>query len=129
MNSFNAVGRVGQDAIIRYTTAGDPILGWSIAVSSGYGKNEVTTWVNCSLFGKRAEKLADMIRKGQQIGITGEILLREYESKGSKKQSLECRVNDVTLIGSKSDSNETYTAPDNAQPVPSNFDDFEDAPF
>ena len=60
----------------------------------------MTTWLSCSLFGKRAETLAPMLLKGTKIGITGEISARTYKAKdGTEKSVTECRINDVTLLG------------------------------
>jgi single-strand DNA-binding protein len=107
MNQLNAIGRVGKDAEVRYTNDQTPIASWSLAISSGFGEKAVTTWLNCSLFGKRAEKLAQYIIKGSQMGVTGEILLREYVDKeGMKKSTLECRVNDLTLVGGRQTNSE-----------------------
>jgi single-strand DNA-binding protein len=71
-------------------------------LTSGYGDKAVTTWLNCSLWGKRAETLAPMLLKGTQIAITGELTNRSYADKsGVNKFSLELRVNDITLLGKK----------------------------
>ena len=60
----------------------------------------MTTWLRCSLFGKRAETLAPMLLKGTKIGITGEIKLNKWPDKdGVEKYSLECNVRDITLLG------------------------------
>lgn len=105
MNVLNCIGRVGRDAEMRYTQNGDPICQWSVAIDIGYGDNRKTTWLNCSLFGKRGESLVNYIRKGDQIGVTGAIFLNEYETKaGGNGARLECRVNDVTLISQKDEA-------------------------
>jgi single-strand DNA-binding protein len=107
MNSLNATGRTGQDAKLSYTANKDAILNFSLSLTSGYGEKQTTTWLNCNLWGKRAEILAPMLLKGTQIGITGEISLRPYKAKdGTEKTSLECRVSDVTLLGSKDKSSQ-----------------------
>jgi len=104
MNILTATGNLGRDCEVRFMADATPVGSFSFALSSGYGKNAKTTWIDCSLFGKRAETLAPMLLKGTQIGITGEISLRPYKAKdGTEKSSLECRVNDVTLLGGKSD--------------------------
>lgn len=105
MNSWNFTGNTGGDAVVKYLPSGDAITSFSVAVRAGYGKNEVTSWVNCSIYGKRGESVAPLIKKGNQIGVSGEALLRTWDAKdGSKGSSLECRVNDVTLLGSKNNS-------------------------
>jgi single-stranded DNA-binding protein len=64
-----------------------------------------------------------MLLKGTQIGITGEISLRPYKAKdGTEKSSLECRVNDVTLLG-KSEK------PSQKLDVVDSFDDDGSLPF
>ena len=104
MNNLNAIGNVGKDAEVKYLSSGDAVANFSFALTSGYGEKQQTTWLNCSLFGKRAETLAPMLLKGTKIGITGELTNREYLSNGEKRYSLECRLNDVTLLGKKDES-------------------------
>lgn len=102
MNQLNAIGGVGRDAEIRYTPDGKAIANFSFALTSGYGDKQITTWINCSMFGKRAETLAPMITKGVRIGVTGELVNRPWVDKnGNEKFSLELRVSDVTLLGKK----------------------------
>lgn len=97
MNVFNAIGRVGKDAIVRYTQSGKAVAGWSLAVDDGWGQNKQTVWLDCSLWGDRAEKLAPFITKGAQIGVTGSIGTREHDG----KTYVTLRVQDVTLLGGK----------------------------
>lgn len=132
MNVLNAIGGVGKDAELRYTSGGDAICQFSFALTSGYGDKQVTTWLNCNLWGKRAETLAPMLLKGTKVGITGELTNRPYTDKqGVEKHSLEVRVSDVTLLSKKDAS----TSSAQRQDTPSNeqdkgFDDFEsDIPF
>jgi single-strand DNA-binding protein len=102
MNNLSATGNIGGDAEVRHTADGTIITSWSVAVSSGYGKNEKTNWVRCSLFGKRGETLAQYLKKGTQVGVNGEISLNEFEAKdGSIKTTLELNVSNVTLLGKK----------------------------
>ncbi len=111
MNNLNATGRLGQDAKLSYTANQDPICNFSLSLTAGYGDKATTTWLNCNLWGKRAEILAPMLLKGTQIGVTGEISLRPYKGKdGTEKSSLECRVGDVTLLGGKSEGGATKPA-------------------
>ena len=98
MNNLNAIGRVGaKDAITRYTQAGEPVTGWSMAVDSGYGDKKQTLWIDCSAWGKRFERVAEYITKGAQLGVTGELGTREHEG----KTYITLRVADVTLLGDK----------------------------
>lgn len=126
MNSWNFTGNTGRDAEIKFLPNGDAITNFSVAVKSGYGKNEVTSWVNCSIYGKRGEAVAPFILKGVQIGVSGEGLLRTWDTKeGGKGSALECRVNDVTLLGAKA-SGENGTSQRQAPQSNEQKEDFQD---
>lgn len=104
MNVLNAIGNINNPEL-RYTQDGTPILQFSFALNSGYGEKRVTSWINCSLFGKRAETLAPMLNKGDKVGISGELTNRKYVDKqGAEKYSLELRINELTLLSSKGDT-------------------------
>ena len=98
MNICTFIGRVGaKDAITRFTQAGKPVTGWSIAVDSGFGDNKQTLWIDCNWWGERSQKVAEYIRKGDRIGVSGELGTREHEG----KTYLTLRVAEVTLCGNK----------------------------
>ena len=112
MNCWNFTGNLGQDAESRFTSGGDAITSFSVAVKAGYGDKATTTWVRCSLFGKRGEAVAPYLKKGTQVGVSGEAALREWTDKeGGKRTSLEVRVNDVTLLGGKPERHEPKQEP------------------
>lgn len=128
MNQFNGIGRIGQNAELRTTPNGTQVAQFSVAIDSGWGENKVTTWLRCILWGSRAEKLAPMIVKGDRIGVTGEISLREWEGKDGKRQSLELKVSDVTLLGEKRQQSAERSQPQR-EPAGGGFTDLEDIPF
>ena len=96
MNNFNFTGNLGNDC--RPGQAGQtPVVNFSVAVKSGYGQNEQTIWVDCALFGNRATALDPYLTKGQTVAVRGELGTREHNG----KTYIACKVNDVTLVGSK----------------------------
>lgn len=129
MNSLNFTGNIGRDAEIRYTAKQEPIVSFSVALSSGYGDKAITTWLNCTGFGARYEKVAPYLVKGSQVGITGEFQARPYTTKeGVEKLSLEVRIVDLTLLGSRKDADGGNVAPQRQESGPNNqgFNDFEE---
>lgn len=121
MNNFNAIGRIGRDAVTRFTQSGKAVTGWALAVDSGWGDNKKTTWLDCTLWGERGQKLADHIRKGDRLGVTGEIATREHDG----KTYVTLDVKDVTLLGDKREAppqQRDKPAPKQAAPA----DDFAD---
>lgn len=97
MNVCNFIGRVGRDAVVRFTQGRKAVTGWSLAVDRGWGDNKQTTWIDCSLWGERGERVADYIKKGAQLGVSGEIGTREHEG----KTYVTLDVREVSLIGGK----------------------------
>lgn len=90
-------GRLGKSAELRRTQNGDPVLSFSVAVNDGYGENKSTMWFDCSMFGKRGEKLVDFLEKGKEVTITGELGRREHAG----KTYLTVRVGELDMHGGK----------------------------
>jgi single-strand DNA-binding protein len=108
VNNWNFTGNLGKDAESRFTPGGDAVVQFSVGVKSGYGDKATTTWARCAMWGKRGEAVAQYLTKGQLVGISGEVTLREYTDKeGAKRSSLEVRVNDLTLLGGKRDGEQS----------------------
>lgn len=98
MISMTVAGNVGRDAQLRRTQGGDPVLGFSVAVDMGKDRNgqkRDAVWVNCSIWGKRAESLETYITKGTKLVLTGRPGVNVYEGKGS----LTLSVIDLTFMG------------------------------
>ena len=132
MNVYTFTGNLARDAKINSTEKGDSVGSFSVGVKSGYGDKAVTNWINCSLWGKRADSLAPYLMKGQGVAISGELSLRKYKSKdGTEGASMEVRVQDVTLIGNKEDRAPMtpQMASKSMSKADGGFDNFEDVPF
>ena len=120
------IGRIGKDAVIRHTQKGGAVTGFSVASYSGYGDNKKTAWVNCAIWGKRGEKLADYLTKGQQVTVIGELTEDEYEG----KKSLKLNVADIALQGGKKDGEAPKPSKPATKPQADDFDPFgDDVPF
>ena len=104
MNLLVATGNLGKDAEIRYTETQKPVINFSVPMSAGWGDRKQTIWLNCSMWGDRGLKLADYLKKGKMVCVSGELSTREYESSGEKRVSHELNVKDVTLCGGREES-------------------------
>ncbi len=119
MNLGIFTGNLGRDVEVRHTNAGKAIASFALAVKSGWGDNQKTMWVRCVLFGKRAEGgLIQYLTKGTQVAVSGEMSLNEWTDKdGNAKQTLECKVGELDLIGGKQQAPQRQAAPQQAAPV------------
>ena len=70
MAQLVGVFRIGEDAVVRYTQSGEPVAGLLLAYNHGRkgddGKRP-SQWISASLWGKRAEAMAQYLTKGSQI--------------------------------------------------------------
>ena len=105
MISVAAAGNLGKDSELKFTANGDGILSFSVACRTGYDKQaqkEKTTWLNCSLFGKRAETLSEMLKKGTKCTVFGSMEEQQWtDNEGNKHSRWQCNVNEVVLQGGK----------------------------
>ncbi len=106
--SIVIVGNVGRDAELKYTPQGIAVLKFSVAVNKTIGKGDdkrqTTTWFNVTLWRDRGEALADYVKAGMQVLVTGEVTNSAYIGKdGKPAASLELTANDVKLLTSKAE--------------------------
>ncbi|MBK6463587.1 MAG: single-stranded DNA-binding protein [Myxococcales bacterium] len=101
MISATVAGRLGADAQMR-EVGSDDLCEFSVAVDERVKGERRTTWVRCTLWGKRGAALAPHLRKGDAVTVVGALSVRLYESKkdGSTQASVEVKVSEVTLQGS-----------------------------
>lgn len=93
-------GRLGNDAQLRRTQSGTPVLNFPLATDSGVGEKRSTSWVDCALFGRRAESLAPHLKKGSAITAFGELVQRQFQRKdGTEGYGLALRVVELELQG------------------------------
>lgn len=131
-------GNMGKDAVQRFTQSGDSVVQFSLPVKSGYGDKAKTSWINCSLWGKRGESVFPYLKKGTLVGVSGEWSMNEYTDKeGQKRASPELRVAELALLGGKPEGQKSGGGSGNApqldrpkQADSTGFDDMsDDIPF
>ena len=98
-SSITVVGHVGKDPELK-DLGNTQVLNWSMAVNYKRGRVDQTNWYRVALFGKRAEVLAQYVKQGDPIMVTGEFYTRDYErNDGTPGYSLEINANEVVLLG------------------------------
>lgn len=100
MNIMAFTGNLGDSARVneKQTLADFPV-----AVRSGWGEHEKTSWVRCKILGKRAaSKLPDLLTKGTKVAVTGELVVETYEKRdGTKGTNVVCLVRDIDVLSEK----------------------------
>ena len=109
------VGNLGRDPELRYTPSGRPVTEFSVAVNQS-SKNqqtgewvEATDWFRVSVWGDRAERAAENLRKGTRVLVDGRFRTREYETKdGRKGLSLEITADSVLSLDRREGGEGTF---------------------
>ena len=105
MLNITAHGNLGKDPELK-DLGGNQVANFSIAVRTG--KDE-TTWINCTVWGKRAEVVMQYLHKGDKVTVAGSGKVRTYQAKdGTEGKSLELNVSDFTLPAKTSEGNADF---------------------
>ncbi|HET9456467.1 MAG TPA: single-stranded DNA-binding protein [Candidatus Limnocylindrales bacterium] len=90
------IGNLGADPEMRYTPNGRPVTQFNVAVNQSTKNQqtgewvEATDWFRISVWGDRAERAAENLRKGNRVFVEGRFKTREFEGRdGQKRTSLE----------------------------------------
>ena len=98
----NVVGNLGKDSEIRSLDTGS-VTNFSIA-STDYNRKtnrKDTTWIDCSMWGKRGESLSPYLKKGQKVSVSGRLTIDSYTSNkdGEVRFSTKINVDQIELCG------------------------------
>lgn len=101
------VGNIGGEPEMRYSSSGSPFLRFNVA-SNGRRREQsgewvdTTEWVRCTVFGKRAESLQTILKRGMRVYVDGRIEARPWtDQQGNVRAGLEILASDVELMQSR----------------------------
>lgn len=122
MLKLTAIGNLGRDAEIRDVN-GKRVINFSIAHSEKFKdqngvQNERTTWVKCAMWRDADKtKVAQYLTKGTRVYVEGMPAVSAYISRdGESRASLELRVTNLELLGSKEESGQARSGGSNPAP-------------
>lgn len=130
MNLGIFTGRLGRDSELNKMSSGDSVANFSIAVDIGTRDHPKTMWVECALFGQRADKLQQYLTKGLKVTVSGRVTLDQYATRdGAQKTALRLTVSELDMSLPPKGDGQAQRAP-GAAPGGSGFDDMkDDIPF
>lgn len=95
------VGNLGDDPEMRYTPTGKAVATFSMAVvvrrKDGDSWSDVnTTWYRVNAWGNVGEHIAESLKRGNRVIVTGTLMARPWEDKeGNSRQSWEVTADTV----------------------------------
>ncbi len=86
LNQFVGQGNLVADP--RLFGEGDrAVTRFAVAINTGFGDNQRTTFMECVGFGKQAGVIAEHLVKGKQVIVRGQIIPNVYEPEGGEKRT------------------------------------------
>ena len=88
LNRVVLVGRLTKDPDLRYTANGTAVANFTIAVNRPFSNQQgdrEADFINCVIWRKPAESLANYMSKGSLIGVDGRMQTRSYDGQDGKR--------------------------------------------
>ena len=116
INKVILVGHLGKDPEVRHLEGGVTVASFPLATSETYNKDgkrvEQTEWHNIVLWRGLAEVASKYLQKGKLVYIEGKLRTRSFEDKEKvKKYVTEIVAENFTMLGRKSDFEQSPTTP------------------
>src|SRR3954470_2105137 len=99
------IGNLGSDPEMRYTPSNRAVTQFNVAVNQSTKNQqtgewiEETDWFRISVWGDRAERMAESLRKGNKVFVEGRFRTREFEGRdGQKRTALEISADSIVNL-------------------------------
>ena len=97
-------GNLTRDPELRSTASGMPVLSLGVAVNDRRRNQQSGEWedhpnfVDCTMFGNRAESVSRYLSKGSKVAIEGKLRWSQWERDGEKRSKLEVVVDEIEFM-------------------------------
>ena len=131
------LGNLTADPELRTTTGGQNVASFTIAISRTWNnaqgeKQEETSFINCTAWGRTGETIAKYVQKGRQLLVSGRLQQRTWQDKdtGKNRSAIDVIVEEFSFVsdgsrGGGSSSSSSASAKTN-EPV---IDEISDDPI
>lgn len=101
-------GNLTRDPELRSTPSGSTVLVFGIAVNERIKKGDewedYPNFFDCVMFGRRAESLSRILRKGMKVCVDGRLRYSSWENKdGQRRSKVEVIVDQIDIMQRKGD--------------------------
>ena len=100
-------GNLTRDPELRQTQSGMAVLSFGVAVNDRRKNPSTGEWedypnfVDCTMFGARANSLAQYLSKGTKVSIEGKLRWSQWERDGQKRSKIEVIVDELEFMSSR----------------------------
>ena len=128
INKVIISGNLTRDPELRATASGMSVLGFGVAVNDRRKNAQTGEWedypnfVDCTMFGKRAEAMARYLTKGCKVAISGSLRYSSWEKDGAKRSKLEVIADEIEFMSRKSEESTGYAKSEPPYAPPAQLD-------
>ena len=121
INRVNISGNLTRDPELRMTSGGTQVLSFGVAVNDRRRNPQSGEWedypnfVDCTMFGARAEAVSRYLSKGSKVAIEGKLRYSSWERDGQRRSKLEVIVDEIEFM-SRGSSRVTEGIPTHPRP-------------
>ena len=100
-------GNLTRDGELRTTGSGMTVLTFGVAVNDRRRNPQTGSWddytnfIDCTMFGNRAQSLAGYLTKGTKVAIEGRLRWSQWERDGQKRSKIEVIVDNLEFMSSR----------------------------
>lgn len=132
INNVSLTGRLTRDPELRVTAGGTQLLSFTLAFNTSVRNRQTGEWdergnfIDCTMFGKRAEALLNFLAKGQKVAIARKLRYATWDKDGQRHSKLDLIVDDIEFLGQRQGAAQPAQAPAPQAPMPPVVDAFDD---
>ena len=122
INRVNISGNLTRDPEMRATQGGSQVLGFGVAVNDRRKNPQTGEWedvpnfVDCTVFGNRAEALSRILTKGMKVAVEGKLRYSSWERDGQRRSKLEVIVDEIEFMSARGSDGQRDRQPAPQQP-------------
>lgn len=104
INKVIISGNLTRDPEVRMTAGGTPVLSFGMAVNERRKNQQTGEWedhpnfVDCTMFGARAQAVAKYIAKGSKVAVEGKLRYSSWERDDQRRSKLEVVVDEIEFM-------------------------------
>lgn len=104
INRCNISGNLTRDPEMRALRNGTQVLSFGVAVNDRRKNPQTGDWedypnfVDCTMFGTRAEAVGRYLSKGTKVAIEGKLRYSSWEKDGQRRSKLEVIVDEIEFM-------------------------------
>jgi len=129
LNKVMLIGNLTRDPQLSYLPSQTPVVEFGLAINRTFRKQdgsqgEETCFVDCQMFGKRAEVINQYVKKGDPLFVEGRLKFDSWQAQdGSKRSKLRVFVENFEFLGKGSSGGRQNNRQGSDGPPPPTDDD------